>query len=312
MASPEFSRRPCPLPVESNSDISTGPVDCAARWNADAPTRWGHLENLERIGRGFFAEVYRAWDPRLEREVALKLYRPTVEGSQEWQRFGLREGRLLARIRHPNVVTIYGVDQDHERLGLCMEYIRGRTLESLLHDWGTLGAREAALIGFDVCTAVGAAHERGLLHRDIKSRNVMRESGGRIVLMDFGLGQDVRAATVDQGPRLCGTPLYMAPELLQGSQASVQSDIYSIGILLYRLVSGAFPIGEENNLDGVRRIYARGETTQLRDRRSDLPEPFLRVVERSLSPDPDKRFTTTGQMARALSTLFIDYLPQLT
>ena len=304
MASPDFRWRRCAQPVESASGISTGPIDSAAVWNVEAPARWGHLEDLVQIGRGFFAEVYRAWDAQLEREVALKLYRPAGDGSRDRHGLGLREARLLARIRHPNVVTVYGVDQNQQRLGVWMEYIRGRTLENLLHELGTMSAREAALIGFDVCSAVGAAHQRGLLHRDIKSRNVMRETGGRIILMDFGLGQDLNAALNDQAPRTCGTPMYMAPELLQGGEASAQSDIYSIGVLLYRLVSGAFPLEEANSFDDVRRRYARGEITLLRDRRPDLPEPFLRAVERSLATDPDRRFATAGQMARAVSELF--------
>jgi eukaryotic-like serine/threonine-protein kinase len=310
---------PTPEPVESGSPepssadlggsaVSTWSVESAARgrWHADCPRKWRHLEDLVRIGRGFFSEVYRAWDAMLEQEVALKLYRPAEDGAHEWSRFGLREARFLARIKHPNVVTVYGVDHCHGRLGVWMEYIRGRTLEVFLQELGTLAAREAVLIGLDVCSAVGSAHQLGLLHRDIKCKNVMRENGGRIVLMDFGLGQDLRPSVMDSAPRVCGTPLYMAPEVLRGQSASVQSDIYSIGILLYRLVTGAFPV-EGHSLHEVRLMYDRRETVLLRDRRPNLPELFLRVVERALAAEPGERFGTTGQMAQALNASFAGY-----
>ncbi len=290
--------------ADSSSSTEVSESAAAVGCAADVPRKWGQFEGLERIGQGFFGEVYRAWDAMLERDVALKLYRRARNRLEEWTQYGLREARLLARIRHPNVVSVYGVDHRQGRLGVWMEYIRGRTLEALLQELGPLAAREAALIGFDVCSAVAAAHESGLLHRDIKSKNVMRENGGRIVLMDFGLSQDLRTASADRVPRICGTPLYMAPELLRGEAASVQSDIYSIGILLYRLVTSGYPV-EANSLNEVRLMYERGETTLLRDRRPDLPEPFLRTVERSLSPDAGERFATVGQMGQALSASLV-------
>lgn len=320
MASPEFgyipelpqNGRPIPETIDSSSRVAAGSDPASAistgsveglprvRWHSEHPRTWRHLQDLVRIGKGFFSEVYRAWDAMLEQEVALKLYRQAENGAQEWSRFGLREARFLARIRHANVVTVYGVDQHEGQLGVWMEYIRGRTLEALLEELGTLSAREAALIGTDVCSAVAAAHQLGLLHRDIKSKNVMRENGGRIVLMDFGLGQDLRPGVTDKAPRVCGTPLYMAPEVLRGKSASVQSDIYGVGILLYRLVTGNFPV-EANSMQEVSRMYDRGEATLLRDRRPDLPEAFVRVVERALAPEPDDRFATAGQMSQVLN-----------
>ena len=327
MASPEFgyipdaprNRVPIAGPVESGSPHSGSSgrdASAISTWSADgcarvhpygpSPRQWGHLQDLVRIGKGYFSEVYRAWDAMLEKEVALKLYREAAKDGHEWSRFGLREARFLARIQHPNVVTVYGVDRREGRLGVWMEYIRGRTLETLMEDLGTLAAREAVLIGLDVCSAVAAAHQLGLLHRDIKSKNVMRENGGRIVLMDFGLGQDLRPASSDRAPRVCGTPLYMAPEILRSQPASVQSDIYSIGVLLYRLVTGSFPV-EAGTMQEMSRMYQRGQVALLRDRRPDLPEAFVRVVERSLAMEPEDRFATAGQMAQALNGSFVGY-----
>ena len=152
---------------------------------------------LERVGEGAFGEVYRAWDTRLDREVALKLLR-----RQDWSHAGdasavIDEGRMLAQVRHPNVVTVHGADRIAGRVGLWMEFIHGRTLEQLLHERGPFGAGEATLIGLDVCRALSAVHRAGLLHRDIKAQNVMREDGGRIVLMDFGTGLEHTSGSND-------------------------------------------------------------------------------------------------------------------
>jgi len=306
MASPDFRCGPGASgnvveSPECDSANSTQPCGSARLLDtgAPAPRKWGHLEKLRKIGQGVFGEVYRAWDALLEREVALKLYREAREWLDEWARFGLQEARSLARIQHPNVVTVYGVDYRKRRLGVWMEYIQGRTLEALLQEGGPLGAADAARIGFDLCSAVTSVHERGILHRDIQSKNVMREDSGRVVLMDFGLSQDLRPWRKDSAPRVCGTPLYMAPETLRCEAASVQSDIYSIGILLYWLVTGCFPV-HADSLREVRLRYQRGETVPLRLRRRDLPEPYLRAVERALSPEPQERFATAYEMGNAL------------
>src|SRR5260370_35776923 len=142
----------------------------------------GLLETREKVGRRAFGEVHRDWEPDLQREVALKL---AVSG--EHQDAASKEARALAQVRHNNVVTVYGVDRHGDQVGLWMDLIRGRTLESILKDQGPLGGREAALVGGELCRALAAVHARRLGHGDLKAQNVMREDGGRIVLMDFGL-----------------------------------------------------------------------------------------------------------------------------
>jgi eukaryotic-like serine/threonine-protein kinase len=259
---------------------------------------WGPLRILEQIGRGSFAAVYRAWDSRLETEVALKLILPSGHASSVDRDRALTEARLLAKVRHPHVVTVHGADDHDGRFGLWMDLIKGRSLAQLLEQQGPLGAVEAAGIGRDVCQALAAVHRRGLLHRDVKAHNVMREAGGRIVLMDFGAGSHIpdKAARVDSR---AGTPLYLAPEIFDDAQPSAASDIYSVGVLLYHLVTGAYPV-EGRTTQEVEAGHRDRRRRMLRDRRPDLPAAFVAAVERALAPDPKERFKTVGELDSVL------------
>ncbi len=281
-----------------------------ARVRDAAPDRvlfsWGPLQALEAIGEGSFAQIYRAWDPALQREVALKLRRddlaaPTL-GARRW----IDEARRLARVRHPNVVSILGADEHDGRTGLWTELIGGATLEQWIATQGPLGAREAAGVGIDLCHALAAVHAAGLLHGDVTTRNVMREGGagaadrsGRIVLMDFGSAHDERATPVVA----FGTPLFMAPEVLAGDAPDVRADVYSLGVVLYRLLTGRYPI-EPGSLDAMRAALERGDRVPLRSARPELPAPLVEAVERACEPVRERRFASAAELERALSQAF--------
>ena len=149
------------------------------------PSQWGHLRVLERIGHGAFGDVYRAWDSRLDREVALKLLAENDSLPDEGSAI-VEEGRLLARVHHRNVVTIYGADRVDNRVGLWMELIRGETLQQAIERGRSFSATDAVNIGIELAGAIGAVHDAGLLHRDVKPHNVMLAEDGRVVLMDSG------------------------------------------------------------------------------------------------------------------------------
>jgi eukaryotic-like serine/threonine-protein kinase len=266
---------------------------------AAALVTWGPLVLHEKIGDGSFGEVYRAWDPRLDRELALKLLRPGRTPADDRASTVVAEGRALARVRHPNVVTVFGADRIEGRVGVWMEYIHGRTLEEVLHDHGPLSAREATLAGIDVCRALAAIHGQGLLHRDIKAQNVMREEGGRTVLMDFGTAVAVRGEP-DDNTALAGTPLYLAPEVMGGGPPSIASDVYAIGILLFHLVTGSFPVGGRT-LGEIRQAHATGHRRLLRDLRADLPRSFIEAIDRAAASSPTQRFATAGALETALA-----------
>lgn len=263
------------------------------------PVLWGHLQLVERIGQGAFGEVYRAWDTRLDREVALKLLPADRPARDRTASAIIHEGRLLARVRHPNVVTIYGAEQISDRIGLWMELVRGQTLEQILDDQTVVSASEAIEIGLELCRAISAVHDAGLLHRDIKTHNVMRAEGGRIVLMDFGTGRELDE---DASSDLAGTPLYLAPEVLNGQSATVPSDIYSLGVLLYHLVTGAYPVHARSVRD-VRRAHERGEWTAVRTARNGVPRRLARVIERAIERNPARRYQSAEALGRDLQAL---------
>jgi hypothetical protein len=259
---------------------------------------WGRYQLVEKVGEGSFGSVYRAWDPKLERQVALKILHPHIADTGLTERL-VREGRALARVRHINVVSVFDVESHEGRVGLCMDFVRGQTLEGVLRTQGTFGAMEAALVGQDVCRALGAVHQAGLVHRDIKAKNVMREETGRIVLMDFGTGREVRALQEGQGHDMSGTPLYMAPEVLDGAPASIQSDIYSVGVLLYYLVTSEYPVTAAS-LERLRAAHREGPRRSLAETRPDLPMPLVRVIEQALAANTHDRFPSTEAMLEAL------------
>ena len=265
--------------------------------SAATPEHWGHLRVLERIGSGAYGEVYRAWDTRLDREVALKLL-PAASGDRGASTI-IHEGRLLARVSHSNVVTIYGAEEIADQIGLWMEFVRGHTLEQVLDQRKAISAAEVVDIGLELCRAVSAVHGAGLLHRDIKTHNVMRAADGRVVLMDFGAGREFDDDAISD---LAGTPLYLAPEVLHGQQATVRSDIYSLGVLLYHLVTGLYPV-HARTVREIRRAHERGERTAIQTARSDVPSRLARVIERAIDPRPEGRHESADALAAELAAL---------
>ena len=259
---------------------------------------WGPLHLLERIGQGTFGDVYRAWDSGLDREVALKLLRPGAAHRADRDTAIVEEGRLLAQVHHPNVLTVYGAERYDGRLGIWTEFIRGETLEARLRARGPLPEDEVISIGLDVCRALAAVHDVGTLHRDIKAANVMRQETGRIVLMDFGTGRAVADARAD----LSGTPLYLAPEIFSGAPPTVASDTYAVAVLLFHLLTGSYPVSGRT-LEEVRHGHAQAESQALASVRPDGFGRLGRVIAHGLCRDPVRRYASARNFERALAAI---------
>ena len=249
--------------------------------------QWGPFAIVERLGSGTFGDVFRAFDPSLDRHVALKLLRTPAAGRH------IAEGRLLARVRHPNIVTVYGAAAHDGIDGIWMELVDGRTLADIVAEKGPFDPHEVTAIGIDLCRALSAVHAVGLLHGDIKAQNVMREDGGRIVLMDFGTSRI--AADDPRAAGLAGTPLYVAPEALAGEAPDGAADVYGVGVTLYFLLTGTFPV-EGRTLREIRAAHERGARMPVRERRPDVPRRIAAIVDRATARKP-QRFASAAALA---------------
>ncbi len=290
------------LSVDLPSALATADRIAAVAGSDEAVgATWGPLTILERIGRGTYGDVYRAHDPRLDRVVALKLLRRRESGGDARESAVIEEGRLLARVQHPNVVTVHGAERIDGRVGLWMEFLEGHTLAEEVRLGGPRSARAIARIGRDLCSALTAVHQAGLLHHDVKAQNVMRTQDGRIVLTDFGAGHDSRGNGHGAAPQpLTGTPAYLAPEVLAGQPATAQSEVYSVGVLLYHLATGTFPV-RGRSLQEFRDAHASGANVELLAARADMPPALVAAITRCLAPAPADRFQNMDDLADALA-----------
>jgi len=256
--------------------------------------RFGQLEALEQIGEGTQGEVWRAYDALLDQCVALKLRK--IESGELAHQF-LDEARRLARVRHANIVSVYGAATHDGRTGIWTELVTGKSLASVLAEQGPFPVEEVRAIGIDLCHALAVVHRHGLVHGDIKPENVMRDHGGRIVLMDFGATREFIDAPEST---VLGTPNYLAPEVLHGGKPTPASDLYALGVLLFRLATGTYPNAA---LDAEKFSSPQpfGTRKKIGELAPGMPVDFSRVIERALDRDPQRRPASALAFAAALA-----------
>jgi non-specific serine/threonine protein kinase len=258
-------------------------------------TSWGPLEIRRRVGQGSFGDVYSAYDPVLQREVALKIHR---DGDTKLQ---LDEARRLARVRHPNVLAIHGIEIHDGRVGMWTDFVEGRTLEEVVTKGEPLSEAEIVRIGSAVCGALAAVHDAGLIHADLKAANVMLGHDARPLVMDFGAGRENVAAPSDGVARPAfGTPLVMAPEILRGGSPTVASDLYAVGVLLYLLATGRYPIEAATRNELLERLGTRA-IPPLGEIRPDLGADVVHVIMDALEPEPGSRPASSTAFATRLA-----------
>ena len=277
------------------------------------PQAAGRYEILDKIGEGGMGVLYRARDTRLARTVALKLLRADALGDPERRRRFIQEARAASALNHPNIVTIYDVDEAQDGSGcIAMEYVDGRSLDRRLGE-GPLSLEEALRCGIDVARALAAAHAAGIVHRDIKPANVMLTRSGAVKVLDFGLAKLTEAArgatgesveTVTRGPltvsgAVLGTPAYMSPEQARGEPVDARSDVFSFGVLLYELLAGRRPFASDSVAVLLASIL-RDDPPPLETVRPEVPGDVAAVVRRCLARDRDARFPSAGGVLDAL------------
>jgi len=303
----------CHTPIpESSKFCSTCGADVSG---GDGPTSTSNVdlvrERLQRIiegqyrierllGKGGMGQVFLAHDLTLEREVAIKVLPPDVSQDEQVVRRFQQEAKTAAKLDHPNIIPIYRVESEGGLNYFVMKYISGTSLEDLLDKKEPLPVPEIQRILWEAACALGHAHQRGVVHRDVKPANIMFDHDGRVMLTDFGISKALQAATgLTATGMIIGTPHYMAPEQGKGAPVDGRADQYSLGVVGYRMITAELPFsGDSVHTIIYKHIYE--EPPLASAKRPDIPGSLTVAVSRALAKEPDQRFPTMEDFATAV------------
>jgi eukaryotic-like serine/threonine-protein kinase len=261
----------------------------------------GRYEILQLLGEGGMGAVYKAQDRELDRPVALKLIRPQMASSPEILARFKQELLLSRQVTHKNVIRIYDLGDADGMKFITMEFVEGRDLRALIHEKKKLAPEEAVEIMQQICQALEAAHNVGVIHRDLKPQNVMRESSGRILVMDFGLARTIEGDGMTQTGALVGTMEYMSPEQALGKELDQRSDLFSAGLILYELLTGKTPFKADSMLASlIKRTQERA--IPVSDHDNSIPGALSGIVSKCLERDQSLRYQNATELLRDLDS----------
>lgn len=258
------------------------------------------------IGRGGMARVYRALDTILGRQVALKVLSPQLANDPEFSARFRREGKIVAGLQHPHIVTLFDVGESDGIQYLAMDYIDGRSVYAVIRERDALPGETVAIIIRAVASALDYAHSRGAIHRDIKPQNILIDTNGRIMLTDFGisLSNDDESSRLTRTGLFMGTPEYMSPEQVSGNTVDYRTDLYSLAITAYEMFCGEIPF--QGNTPDLIVAHAQKSPPSLPTYRNGLPDALIDVLAKSLSKDPVDRYQSGLAFSLAIDTAFAE------
>ena len=255
---------------------------------------------LERLGTGGMSDVFRARDLMLERSVAIKILHETYSDDQAFQDRFRQEARAAANLSHPNIVTVHDFGFDHGQLFIVMEHIPGKDLKTLLRQRGRYSVDEAIALMVQACAGIGYAHRAGLVHCDVKPHNMIVTPDGRLKVTDFGIARALSTILPDERADVVwGSPQYFSPEQAVGEAPSPASDVYSLGIVLYEVLTGALPFTAPSS-DELARMHLEAEPIAPSEYVPDIPRALEEIVLKVLSKEPAARYRTADQLGRVL------------
>lgn len=256
---------------------------------------------IKSIGEGGMANVYLAFDTILEREVAVKILRGDLAEDEKFVRRFQREANSASSLKHPNIVEVYDVGEDDGKYFIVMEYINGKTLKSLIKKRGVLTLEEVIDIMLQLTSAVSCAHDSYIIHRDIKPQNVMILEDGRVKITDFGIAMALNNNELTQTNSVMGSVHYLPPEQANGSGSTIKSDIYSLGILMFELLTGKLPFKGENAVE-IAIKQMREPIPSVRSISPDIPQSVENVVLKACAKNPKNRYDTAREMFEDIKT----------
>lgn len=256
------------------------------------PVTLGRFELRKKLGQGAQSIVWLAFDPRMEREVAIKVMRPNAGSDDAAVGQWLQEARNVSRVKHPNIVAVYEADIQDRQPYLVFEYIAGRALDQVIHERGVLPPQEAVALMMDVLDAVAVAHNAGVVHRDLKPSNVLVDASGHARVMDFGIAARIKDST-DKGPDalICGTMGYLSPEAAKGDAPTTSMDVFSAGLVLAEMLTGQRLVQEKDPYRAIYRVINE-QLTLPQAGGSAVDDRLRAIVQRALARDPKQRFAS--------------------
>ncbi|GEM_PF-4822732 len=255
----------------------------------------------EIIATGGMGAIFRGYDKLLERTVAVKSLHPHLATTSYAERF-LQEGQTIASLAHPNLVTVYDVGDADGLPYIVMEYIDGESLATIIERSGGMSPTAGVPLAVQICRGLGYAHDKEIVHRDIKPQNILVTPTGHVKIVDFGIARASTALEMTEPGWVLGTAQYLAPEVAAGQQATTRSDLYSLGVVLYRLFTGRLPFDGENPL-AVAMLHRTEAAPLPSSVRPGLPQSIEDILLRLLQKDPERRYSTASQVAAALANL---------
>jgi hypothetical protein len=259
----------------------------------------GRYELEELVGSGGMSSVYRAHDTLLERDVALKILHEHYTADDEYVERFRREARAVAQLSHPNIVTVIDRGEEDGRQFIVFEFIDGKTLKDCLEDGGPMSVRRALELAIQVARGLAFAHDNGLVHRDVKPQNVILNGDGQAKVTDFGIARSLEVQGVTRSGTVLGTSSYIAPEQATGGSIEPATDVYSLGVVLFELLTGRVPFTGESFVS-VAMQHVNEPPPSVLDLRPDVPARVANAVERALAKDPADRFASMHDFAGEL------------